>query len=172
MKATGIVRRIDDLGRVVIPKELRRVMQLRDGAPLEIFVGEDGSVVFKKFSVLGSIQPAALKVARAVYSSARVHVAVCDRERIICSQGASSKPLEGAEITDELDRVLCSRAPSNLEIPICRGFDVLSAFVVPVIAQSEVVGGFIVPSGGMTENEKEARAVIKAAARLLGELIE
>ncbi len=170
MKATGIVRRIDDLGRVVIPKEIRRVMQLRDGAPLEIFVGDDGSVVFKKFSVLGSIHPAACRVARAVYASERLPVAVCDRERILCAQGAAAKRLEGREITDELDRLLCGRTPSERAVPICGGET--TGYTAPVVAQSEVIGGIIVPAGAMPEDGDAAKAVIRAAAALLGELIE
>ncbi|MBQ7646622.1 MAG: AbrB/MazE/SpoVT family DNA-binding domain-containing protein, partial [Clostridia bacterium] len=55
MKATGIVRRIDDLGRVVIPKEIRRTMRIRDGEPLEIFTNNEGEVVFKKFSPIGEV---------------------------------------------------------------------------------------------------------------------
>ena len=55
MKATGIVRRIDDLGRVVIPKEIRRTMRIREGAPLEIFTNKDGEVIFKKYSPIGEI---------------------------------------------------------------------------------------------------------------------
>ena len=63
MKATGIVRRIDDLGRVVIPKEIRRTLKIREGDPLEIFLGEDNCVCFKRYSVLGSLTEEALRTA-------------------------------------------------------------------------------------------------------------
>ena len=55
MKATGIVRRIDELGRVVIPKEIRRTLRIREGDPLEIFTASDGEVIFKKYSPMGEI---------------------------------------------------------------------------------------------------------------------
>lgn len=55
MKATGIVRRIDDLGRVVIPKEIRRTMRIREGDPLEIYTSRDGEVIFKKYSLMGGL---------------------------------------------------------------------------------------------------------------------
>lgn len=55
MKATGIVRRIDDLGRVVIPKEIRRTLRIREGDPLEIFTEKDGEVIFKKYSPMGEL---------------------------------------------------------------------------------------------------------------------
>ena len=55
MKATGIVRRIDDLGRVVIPKEIRRTMRIREGDPLEIFVSNEGEVIFKKYSPISEL---------------------------------------------------------------------------------------------------------------------
>ena len=55
MKATGIVRRIDDLGRVVIPKEIRRTMRIREGDPLEIYTDKDGGVIFRKYSLMGAL---------------------------------------------------------------------------------------------------------------------
>lgn len=63
MKATGIVRRIDDLGRVVIPKEIRRTLKIREGDPLEIFLGEDNCVCFQRYSVLGSLSEDSMRVA-------------------------------------------------------------------------------------------------------------
>ena len=79
MKATGIVRRIDDLGRVVIPKEIRRTMRIREGDPLEIFTDRDGEVIFKKYSPMGELSSYAAEICESLYKSTGGTVAVCDR---------------------------------------------------------------------------------------------
>ncbi len=171
MKATGIVRRIDDLGRVVIPKEIRRVMQLRDGAPLEIFVGDDGSVIFKKFSALSSLEDKARQLADAILSVERLPAAVVDRERVIASSGSGTKALAGLPITDELDKLLLSRTPSELRVALCKDSDVVSAFAVPIISQSELVGGLIIPDEGNHLSEASLSAV-RIAAALFANLLD
>ena len=69
MRATGIVRRIDDLGRVVIPKEIRRTMRIREGDPLEIFTDRDGSVILRKYSPIGEIGEFAQEYAEAMHKT-------------------------------------------------------------------------------------------------------
>ncbi|MEG2660977.1 MAG: AbrB/MazE/SpoVT family DNA-binding domain-containing protein, partial [Oscillospiraceae bacterium] len=83
MKATGIVRRIDDLGRVVIPKEIRRTQMIRVGDPLEIFVNAEGDVIFKKYSPIGELALFAQKCTDALYKTANITVAVADRDCIV-----------------------------------------------------------------------------------------
>ena len=79
MKATGIVRRIDDLGRVVIPKEIRRTMRIREGDPLEIYTDRDGEVIFKKYSPIGELAEFASQYAETLYKTCGLAVAICDR---------------------------------------------------------------------------------------------
>ena len=79
MKATGIVRRIDDLGRVVIPKEIRRTMRIKEGAPLEIFTNNDGEVIFKKYSPIGELGSFAADYAEVLSRTAGISVAITDR---------------------------------------------------------------------------------------------
>ena len=83
MKATGIVRRIDDLGRVVIPKEIRRTMRIREGDPLEIYTSRDGEVVFKKYSLLGGLDEFAAQFCETLSKSTGSIVAVTDRDSVI-----------------------------------------------------------------------------------------
>ena len=83
MKATGIVRRIDDLGRVVIPKEIRRTMRIREGDPLEIFTDNDGEVVFKKYSPVGEMTPFALQYADVMSRACGLPVLICDRDHLL-----------------------------------------------------------------------------------------
>ena len=91
MKATGIVRRIDDLGRVVIPKEIRRTLRIREGDPLEIFVDRDGEVILKKYSPINEFGAFAKEYGEALYDSLGSAVLICDRDEIIVVAGGSKK---------------------------------------------------------------------------------
>ena len=93
MKATGIVRRIDDLGRVVIPKEIRRTQRIREGDPLEIFISADGEVSFKKYSPIGGLSTMAAQCADVLSKNIGMTVLICDREQIIATAGSGKKDL-------------------------------------------------------------------------------
>ena len=94
MKATGIVRRMDDLGRVVVPKELRRTMKISEGTPLEIFIDKDGSIIFRKYSPVGELNESA------------IGTAVCDRDRIIATAGIPKKDLLDKPVSKQLDELM------------------------------------------------------------------
>lgn len=96
MKATGIVRRIDDLGRVVIPKEIRRVLRIREGDPLEIFTDRDGEVIFKKYSPIGELGAFAAQYAETLNKTCELSVVICDRDTVIASAGVPKR-----EFTDK-----------------------------------------------------------------------
>ena len=117
MKATGIVRRIDELGRVVIPKEIRRVQHIRSGDSLEIFMEENGEVVFKKYSPLAELGEPAAVYADVLARRLGCGVLVCDREHIVAAAGAGKNELLHRELPPELDRLLKKRrlytAPAN-----------------------------------------------------------
>ena len=91
MKATGIVRRIDDLGRVVIPKEIRRTMHIRDGDPLEIFTSSGGEVVFKKYSNIFELKESAEMYASALSKETALSVLICDRDICVAAGGIEKK---------------------------------------------------------------------------------
>ncbi|WP_426450008.1 stage V sporulation protein T [Paenibacillus sp. S-38] len=91
MKATGIVRRIDDLGRVVIPKEIRRTLRIREGDPLEIFVDRDGEVILKKYSPIGELGDFAKEYAESLYESTNHITMISDRDTVIAVAGGSKK---------------------------------------------------------------------------------
>ena len=93
MKATGIVRRIDDLGRVVIPKEIRRTLRIREGDPLEIFVDRDGEVILKKYSPISELGDFAKEYAEALFDSLGNPILICDRDTFITIAGGSKKDL-------------------------------------------------------------------------------
>ena len=95
MKATGIVRRIDDLGRVVIPKEIRRTMRIREGDPLEIYTDREGEVIFKKYSPMGELSEFAAQICDALHKTTGGIAAVCDRDAVIAVAVAAPILSEG-----------------------------------------------------------------------------
>ena len=111
MKATGIVRRIDDLGRVVIPKEIRRTMRIREGMPLEIFTDKDGGVIFKKYSPLGELGAYSAQYAEAINKVSGFPVAVCDRDTVVAAAGTGKKEILEHAISGQIAAMLESRKP-------------------------------------------------------------
>ncbi len=109
MKATGIVRRIDDLGRVVIPKEIRRTMRIREGDPLEIYTDREGEVIFKKYSPIGELAAFAGQYADTLYKTCGLSVVITDRDAVIAVAGASKRDFLDKQITAETERVMESR---------------------------------------------------------------
>ena len=109
MKATGIVRRIDDLGRVVIPKEIRRTMRIREGDPLEIYTERDGSVIFKKYSLLGGLTEFAAQMCETLNRTTGRIAVLTDRDNIIALAGAPRRELLDKQIAPELERLMESR---------------------------------------------------------------
>ena len=109
MRATGIVRRIDDLGRVVIPKEIRRTMRIREGDPLEIYTDREGEVIFKKYSPIGEMNSFAAQYAEALHLTADMCVVITDRDAVIAIAGAGKKELLGKPVSPALEQVMDQR---------------------------------------------------------------
>lgn len=109
MKATGIVRRIDDLGRVVIPKEIRRTLRIREGDPLEIYTEKDGEVIFKKYSPMGDLQDFATQLCDSIGKNTGHIAAVADRDSIIAVAGAPKRELLEKRNSPELEQLMEQR---------------------------------------------------------------
>lgn len=109
MKATGIVRRIDDLGRVVIPKEIRRTLRIREGDPLEIYTQRDGEVIFKKYSPMGDLQDFAEHICDSIGKNTGCIAAVSDRDSIIALSGAPKRELVSKINSQELSQLMEQR---------------------------------------------------------------
>lgn len=109
MKATGIVRRIDDLGRVVIPKEIRRTMRIREGDPLEIYTDREGEVIFKKYSPIGELNTFASQYAETLYKTCNLAILICDRDAVISVAGVSKKEYVDRPISHELEEIMQGR---------------------------------------------------------------
>ena len=106
MKATGIVRRIDDLGRVVIPKEIRRTLRIREGDPLEIFTEKDGSVIFKKYSMMDDQGEFAQQMCDAIFRTLGCSAAVTDRDSVVAAAGPCRKEVQEGRLSPELCQMM------------------------------------------------------------------
>ena len=109
MKATGIVRRVDDLGRIVIPKEIRRTLRIREGDPLEIYTEKDGGVIFRKYSPMGDLQEFAAQMCESIGSATGRIAAVSDRDTIIALHGAPKRELMDKPNSQELEKIMEQR---------------------------------------------------------------
>ena len=109
MKATGIVRRIDDLGRVVIPKEIRRTMRIREGDPLEIYTDKDGEVIFKKYSLMGGLSDFAVQMCETLNKTTGHICVITDRDAVIAVAGAPRRDLMDKPIGETLEGILEGR---------------------------------------------------------------
>ncbi len=119
MKATGIVRRIDDLGRVVIPKEIRRTMRIREGDPLEIYTTRDGEVIFKKYSLIGGLDDFAAQFCDTLSRNTDFTAAVTDRDSIVAVAGAGKRELLGKNLSPQLEQIMERR--KDLSVPLRAG---------------------------------------------------
>jgi len=110
MKATGIVRRIDDLGRIVIPKEIRRTMRIREGDPMEIFTSREGEILLKKYSPVGELGEFAATIAESMAQTLGELVCVTDRDYIVAAAGSGKKDFEGKLLDSQLQTAIDNRS--------------------------------------------------------------
>lgn len=176
MKATGIVRRIDDLGRVVIPKEIRRTMRIREGDPLEIFTSS-GEVIFKKYSPIGELSGFASQYAEALSSEVSLPVIICDRDHCVAAAGISKKQVLERRVTPYLENIMEQRRIANLSggktQPALEGLDNTVCVGVPIINSGDVSGAVVLL--GDEQNTSANDTDIKlatVAASFLGKQME
>ncbi len=179
MKATGIVRRIDDLGRVVIPKEIRRTMRIREGDPLEIFTNSDGEVVFKKYSPMGELGTFAAQYADVMSRALGQAVLICDRDRVIAAAGLPKKELLERPVSASLEVLMEERhthvahpgesehlsATTDPERPL--------GVAVPIVTAGDVTGAvcLLLPESGAIPSEGDVK-MVQVAAAFLGKQME
>jgi AbrB family transcriptional regulator (stage V sporulation protein T) len=179
MKATGIVRRIDDLGRVVIPKEIRRILRIRDGDPLEIYTAGDGEVIFKKYSPIGELSPTAVQYAEAMIKHTSSAVVICDRDHCIAAAGIARKEVIERRVTSAVEELLESRATyifgtDDGEPPLAlEGLDRPAAIVVPILTAGDISGAVVMllDESRSVPTETDIK-LAKVAATFLGKQME
>jgi len=179
MKATGIVRRVDDLGRIVIPKEIRRTLKIREGDPLEIYTEKDGGVIFRKYSPMGDLQEFAVQICEAIGSNTGRIAAVSDRDTIIALSGAPKRDLMDKPNSQELDRIMeqrkCYRYTQG-EVPLraAEGADKYHLGVAaPILSQGDLMGCvmLLIPEDGAPLMESDQK-LAQTVAGFLGKQME
>ena len=183
MKATGIVRRIDDLGRVVIPKEIRRTMRIREGDPLEIYTDREGEVIFKKYSPIGELTSFASQYADTLHKTCGMAVVICDRDAVIACSGLPKKEYNDKALSDELEGVIEGRSlyiykDGGAKLPVIKdGSAHFISCAMPILTEGDIVGCVASVSdmnseGGHEINAELESKLIQTAASFLGKQLE
>lgn len=177
MKATGIVRKIDDLGRVIIPKEIRRSLRIREGDPLEIYV-EDGAVIYKKYHPIRSLSSFVGKFAQALGALSVHSVLITDRDSVVAVSGVSKREYIEQTISAELEAIIESRRPYtyNSDNVVHPTFDANcrpASLVIPIIANGDVCGSVVLLADDKirTPSETDVKLAQNTAA-MIGCLLE
>ena len=181
MKATGIVRRIDDLGRIVVPKEIRRTLRIREGDPLEIFTDREGEIILKKYSPIGELNTFAREYVEALVQTTGLTACITDRDLVAAAAGSGSRELEGKEISSDLDAVIAGRKGRMVSQDSRENISVISdamdsfcqKMIQPILCASDAIGSVIL----LGKNEKtilgdEERVLVRTAASFLGRQME
>lgn len=156
MKATGIVRRIDELGRVVIPKEIRRTLRIHEGSPLEIYTDHEGGIILKKYSPVSELASFASEFASTLHQMFSLNAAICDKDAVVACAGGCRREYAEQRITDEVDRAIAARgvvvqnAADGHVMPIVEKASRTpqSLLLVPIIAQGDAIGAVILFATG------------------------
>lgn len=176
MKATGIVRRIDDLGRVVIPKEVRKILNIREGDPLEIFTDSEG-IILKKYSAIGNMSDFAISYAAALYETTSNTVIITDRDMVITCAGHPK--CTSVSLSNELQEVIEKR---NFKLNTVKDIIPLTTrdittyaaqAICPIIVEGDPIGAIILATGkvGTVYGETETK-LVQAAARFIQKQME
>ena len=183
MRATGIVRRIDELGRVVIPKEIRRTLRIREGDPLEIFTDHDGEVVLKKYSPIGEIATIAKDYTDSLHRTLGHVILISDRDAVVSASGSSKRDYMEKALSPEVEQIMQGRQIQLLNlssgarmIPITgddRADNYSAQVIAPILADGEIIGCLILLSreSGVQMGEVDQK-VAETTANIVGRQME
>ena len=181
MKATGVVRRIDDLGRIVIPKEIRKTLRIKEGSPLEIFTEKEGDIILRKYSPIGEILAFSSEYAESLAKVTDLIAIITDKDTVIAVSGTTKKDLLEQKISQELEKIIDKREAvitDNKDAILItekgnKEKEAKAQVIVPIISDSELVGSIILLSKEqdtkLTESEKK---IAEVAASFLGNQME
>ena len=182
MKATGVVRRIDDLGRIVIPKEIRKTLRIKEGDPLEIFTDKEGEVILKKYSPIGELSEFATGYAETLAKTTGHIACITDKDTIIAVSGGSKKEFLEQDLSGELEQLLedkevyTSKENNEIAIPITKNDNkerkYNSQVIYPIISQGDVIGSVILLSkdNNTKMGDSELKVVQSAAGFLSSQM--
>lgn len=176
MKATGIVRRIDELGRIVLPKEIRRTMKIREGDPLEIFTDRDGEVIFKKYSPVGEMAAFSSQYAETLHRTCDMSVIICDRDYIISCGGVSKKEYLEKQVSGELEELMESRnmyvfrSDAEKIYPTRDHSEHFVSCAMPIVSEGDIIGCVAALGDAAKPHASDAteQKLIMTAAAFLG----
>ncbi len=179
MKATGIVRRIDDLGRVVIPKEIRRTMRIREGDPLEIYTSKDGEVIFKKYSLMGGLSDFAVQMCDTLHKTTGRVTVICDRDTCLAVAGTARRELADKRVSAELESIMEGRQiyqwkEGDEPCSVCEDGDKYQlSIAAPILSEGDVLGAvlFAALPGDAPTGETEYK-LVQTIAGFLGRHME
>ena len=181
MKATGIVRRIDDLGRVVIPKEIRRTLRIREGDPLEIFTDREGGVILKKYSPIGELTDFSKEYTESLQQAIGHIILISDKDAFISVSGGSKKEYVERKVSQELEKIMEERkailiTEQNKIIPLHSDEEsgkYTSQVISPIIAEGDAIGAVIILSKEPGEKLGELELKLsETASAFLGKQME
>ncbi len=183
MKATGVVRRIDDLGRVVIPKEIRKTLRIKEGDPLEIFTDKEGEVILKKYSPIGELSEFATEYAETLAKTTGHIACITDKDMVIAVSGGPKKEFLEQNISSELEKIMedkekyTSKENNDMSVPITKNDNKERQFnsqvVYPIISDGDTIGTVILLAKDKTTKMTEVeQKVVQSAASFLGRQME
>lgn len=180
MKATGIVRRIDDLGRIVIPKEIRRTMRIREGDPMEIFTSREGEILLKKYSPVGELSEFAVSLAESMSQVTGEFICITDRDYVIAAAGTGKKDYEGKALDPQLQHVIEKRENPYTEsqetfvkVTVDDRKDYMKQAIASILCNGDCIGAVVVcVKKTNTIQEDSLRQLTKTMALFLGKQME
>ena len=183
MRSTGILRKVDELGRIVIPKEIRKTLRIKEGDPLEIFTDKEGEVILKKYSPIGELTEFATGYAETLAKTTGHIACITDKDTVIAVSGGSKKELLEQDVSEELERLMddkekyTSKENNDLAIPITKNENkerrYNSQVVYPIISDGDVIGTVILLSkDNNTKMNEVEQKVAQSAASFLGSQME
>ena len=181
MKATGIVRRIDDLGRLVIPKEIRRSLRIHESDPIEIFTERDGEIVLRKYARIHELTEYCAKVVQAINGTFGCQAAITDCEKVLCAAGAHKSQLQVMTLSEAcMERIRKKQSvifeeatPQKPTLFSENVLEISSAILLPILTQGDAVGSILICSESNSEHFGPAELqTLKAFSLYLGKLLE
>ena len=176
MKATGVVRRIDELGRIVIPKEIRKTMRIGEGENIEIFIDGDQNIVLKKYSAIKRISDFAQRFTDAIHDFLKCNVIITDTDSLIAVSGSLKKELNGKLLSENMLSIMKKREnmieKTSKQIVLTDSYSFEGSYVInPIVSNGDVVGLVILLSTESQVGEIEEK-VIQIASQFLAKYLE
>lgn len=181
MKATGIVRRIDDLGRIVIPKEIRRTLRIREGDPLEIFINREGEIMLKKYSPIGELRDIAVSYAESLAQTTGELVCITDRDCVVAASGPKKKEYEGKNLSKAMEELIERRATivadlgekDFVKVTQDDENEFQTQTIVTIICNGDSIGSVVLYGRDSTKySAEDVKQLVQTAAQFLGRQME